>query len=89
MVGLVCTTLCSIIIFQILIIFSYKMLISFCAIVLSDNLNYVFVNVSLRWHANLFTGLQNTHLRLFWIVLFGEVPFSDPAHHWVSCYLVC
>lgn len=47
MLGLVCTILCSIIVFQILIIFSYKMLISFCAIVLSDNLNYVFVNVSL------------------------------------------
>lgn len=36
------------------------MLIPFCAIVLFDNLSYVFVNVSVQWHANPFMGTQNT-----------------------------
>lgn len=44
-----------------MIIFFNKTFIPFCAIVPFDNLNYVVVNVSVQWHAKLFTGIQNTH----------------------------
>lgn len=42
------TILGSIIFFQILIIFFDKMFIPFCAFVLFDNSNYVFVNISMQ-----------------------------------------
>lgn len=55
------TVLSSSIFFQILITFFDKMLEPFCAVVLIDSLNYIFVNDSAQRDANLFVGIQNTH----------------------------
>lgn len=54
-------TLSSSIFFQILITFFDRVLEPFCAVVLIDNLNYVFVNISAQRDTNLFVAIQNTH----------------------------